>query len=58
MRGIGRVLIGALQAAEEGLISEEQATRILDDDLLDRLARGLWRPWLRPHQSQNDRGPG
>lgn len=36
-----------LQAAEDGLISDQQAQRILDDEFLDRLARGLWRPWLR-----------
>lgn len=37
-------------AAEDGLIGDEQAQRFLDDELLDRLARGLWRPWLRPHR--------
>lgn len=39
-----------LEAAENGLISDQQAARILDDELLDRLARGLWRPWLHPQR--------
>jgi hypothetical protein len=40
------------QAADDGLISDQQAQRILDDQFLDRLARGLWRPLprrLRPN---------
>lgn len=39
-----------LAAADEGLISDAQAARILDDELLDRLARGLWRPWRQPQR--------
>ena len=38
------------QAAGDGRISDQQAQRILDDQFLDRLARGLWQPWLRPHR--------
>ncbi len=45
-----------LQAADDGLISEQRAERILEDEFLDRLARGLWRPWLRPHRPA-PRGP-
>ena len=39
-----------LQAADDGLIGDQQAQRILEDEFLDRLARGLWRPRLRPHR--------
>ena len=45
-----------LQAARDGLISDEQAQRILDDELLDRLAQGLWRPWSRLHRPANPGG--
>lgn len=38
------------QAADDGLIDDQQGQRILEDEFLDRLARGLWRPWLRPHR--------
>jgi hypothetical protein len=38
------------QAADEGRIGDQQAQRILADEFLDRLARGLWRPWLRPRR--------
>ena len=47
-----------LQATEDGLINDVQAQRILDDELLDRLARGLWRPWLRPQGLPALRGRG
>jgi hypothetical protein len=47
-----------LQAAGDGQISDQQAQRILDDEFLDRLARGLWRPWLRPHRPAPLRGRG
>ncbi|MGD2078187.1 MAG: hypothetical protein PVH18_07370 [Chloroflexota bacterium] len=39
-----------LQAADDDLIGDQQAQRILEDEFLDRLARGLWRPWLQPHR--------
>jgi hypothetical protein len=47
-----------LQAASDGQINEQQAQRFLEDEFLDRLARGLWRPWLRPHRPAplGDRG--
>ena len=52
---VGQNLAAALeqivqQAVEDGLINEDQATRILDGDLMQRLAQGQWRPWLRHRQ--------
>lgn len=57
-QAIGQNLATALeqllqQAAEDGLIDDVRLERILDDDLLERLAQGQWRPWLRQQRPRH-----